>query len=246
MAAEPKWQQNFSSEHPDEWTDEDEVEWQEANASRLAPDDRQLGQILGVVSIGLGLAELLAPRAVGRAIGVGDHPAIMRMVGVREIVTGLGILSERAPGSVGVGARRRRCDGPRAARRSHELARCRSATHRRRHSRCARRRRARRLLRSTLDCVAIHGSGDLRDADDHHQFTARRAVRLLEERREPAAVHGAPGVGVAGQRSRLALGREGARRHDASSGMRRSSTISRSGGSAGARCRARKSRTKAW
>jgi uncharacterized membrane protein len=105
MAAEPKWQQDFSSEHRDssehhaEWTDEDEQEWQEANASRFAPDDRQLGQILGVVSIGLGLAQLLAPRAVGRAIGVGDHPAIMRMVGAREIVTGLGILSERAPGA---------------------------------------------------------------------------------------------------------------------------------------------------
>src|SRR5688572_470739 len=98
MAAEPKWQEDFS-DHPDEWTDEDELEWQEADASRFAPDDRQLGQILGVVSIGLGLAELLAPRAVGRAIGVGDHPAIIRMVGVREIVTGLGILSERAPGA---------------------------------------------------------------------------------------------------------------------------------------------------
>jgi len=98
MAAEPNWQQDFS-DHPDEWTDEDEMEWQEANASRFAPDDRQLGQILGLFSIGLGLAEVLAPRAVGRAIGVGDHPAIMRMVGVRKIVTGLGLLSERAPGA---------------------------------------------------------------------------------------------------------------------------------------------------
>jgi uncharacterized membrane protein len=98
MAAEPKWQQDYS-DHPDEWTDQDEMEWQEANASRFAPDDRQLGQILGLFSVGLGLAEVLAPRAVGRAIGVGDHPAIMRMVGVREIVTGLGLLSERAPGT---------------------------------------------------------------------------------------------------------------------------------------------------
>ena len=98
MAAEPKWQQDFS-DHPDEWTDEDEIEWQEANASRFAPDERQLGQILGLLSVGLGLAQVLAPRALGRAIGVGDHPAIMRMVGVREIVTGLGILSERAPGA---------------------------------------------------------------------------------------------------------------------------------------------------
>lgn len=87
MAAEPNWQQD------------DDEEWQEANASRFAPDDRQLGQLLGWFSVGLGLAELLAPRAVGRAIGVGDHPAIMRMVGVREIVTGLGMLSERAPGT---------------------------------------------------------------------------------------------------------------------------------------------------
>src|ERR1043165_5144357 len=98
MAAEPRWQQDFS-DHPDEWTDADEMEWQEANESRFAPDDRQLGQILGLFSIGLGLAEVLAPRALGRAIGVGDHPSIMRMVGVREIVTGLGILSERPPGA---------------------------------------------------------------------------------------------------------------------------------------------------
>jgi uncharacterized membrane protein len=98
MAAEPQWQQDVS-DHPHEWTDEDEMEWQEANASRFAPDDRQLGQILGWLSVGLGLAELLAPRAVGRAIGVGDHPAIMRMVGVREVVTGIGILSERAAGT---------------------------------------------------------------------------------------------------------------------------------------------------
>jgi uncharacterized membrane protein len=98
MAAEPQWQQDVSDQ-PNEWTDEDEMEWQEANASRFAPDDRQLGQILGWLSVGLGLAELLAPRAVGRAIGVGDHPAIMRMVGVREVVTGIGILSERAAGT---------------------------------------------------------------------------------------------------------------------------------------------------
>jgi uncharacterized membrane protein len=98
MAAEPKWQPDSSDFH-DAWTDEDEEEWQEANASRFAPDDRQLGQILGLFSLGLGLAELLAPRAVGRAIGVGDHPAIVRMCGVRQIVTGLGCLSERAPGA---------------------------------------------------------------------------------------------------------------------------------------------------
>jgi uncharacterized membrane protein len=93
---------DYVDDHADdysEWTDEDEMEWQSAHEPRLQLDDRQLGQALGWFSIGLGLAELLAPRALGRAIGVGDHPAVMRMLGVREIVSGLGLLSERAPGT---------------------------------------------------------------------------------------------------------------------------------------------------
>lgn len=85
-----------------EWQDEDggwsaEVDLEEDPRWRL--DERQLVQALGWFSIGLGLAELLAPRALGRAIGVGDHPGVMRMLGVREIISGLGMLSERAPGT---------------------------------------------------------------------------------------------------------------------------------------------------
>lgn len=78
--------------------------WHEEYAYEQAPrplvqlDDRQLTQTLGWFSIGLGLTQLLAPGALGRAIGVGDHPAVLRMLGVREIVSGLGLLSERAPG----------------------------------------------------------------------------------------------------------------------------------------------------
>jgi uncharacterized membrane protein len=90
--------EQYSDEYAD-WSDEDEMEWQEANASRLRPDDRQLGQLLGWFSIGLGLAELLAPRALGRAIGVGDQSATLRALGVREVVSGLGLLSERKPGA---------------------------------------------------------------------------------------------------------------------------------------------------
>lgn len=92
------YSEEYSEDYSD-WTDEDEMEWQSARFSRLRLDDRQLGQVLGWFSIGLGLAQLLAPRALGRAIGVGDHPAILRMLGMREIVSGLGMLSERAPGS---------------------------------------------------------------------------------------------------------------------------------------------------
>lgn len=94
MAAEPNWEHDYSADH-DAWHDEEGA----TPPARFAPDDRQLGQLLGLLSVGLGLAELLAPRALGRAVGVGDHPAIIRMLGVRGIVTGLGMLSQRAPGN---------------------------------------------------------------------------------------------------------------------------------------------------
>src|SRR5262245_36153686 len=95
MAAEPYWEHDYSADL-DTWHDEEEAE---ARSSRHAPDDHQLGQIVGLLSVGLGLAELLMPRAVGRAVGVGDHPAIIRTLGVRDIVTGLGMLTQRAPGN---------------------------------------------------------------------------------------------------------------------------------------------------
>ena len=86
-----------------EWQDEEgdwELEIDIDEGSRWLPDDRQLVQALGWFSIGLGLAELIAPRVLSRAIGVGDgHTGVMRMLGVREIVSGLGMLSERAPGT---------------------------------------------------------------------------------------------------------------------------------------------------
>jgi uncharacterized membrane protein len=62
-------------------------------------DVRPLDQALGWFSIGLGLMETLAPRSVGRLIGVGDHSALVRLCGLREIASGVGLLSERAPAS---------------------------------------------------------------------------------------------------------------------------------------------------
>jgi uncharacterized membrane protein len=56
-----------------------------------------LDRSLGWFSVGLGMAELLAPRTVGRMIGVGDQSTVLRMCGVREIVSGVGLLSGRAP-----------------------------------------------------------------------------------------------------------------------------------------------------
>ena len=55
---------------------------------------------LGWFSVGLGVTQLVAPRALGRAIGVGDGPGTclaMRAVGLRELMAGFGILSGRKP-----------------------------------------------------------------------------------------------------------------------------------------------------
>lgn len=53
---------------------------------------------LGWFSIGLGLVHLLAPRAVARATGMPEKRiGLMRMVGMRELASGFGILSRRQP-----------------------------------------------------------------------------------------------------------------------------------------------------
>ena len=56
---------------------------------------QSLAVALGWFSIGVGLAQLLAPRALGRAIGVAEYPKLMRTLGAREVAAGLGILSGR-------------------------------------------------------------------------------------------------------------------------------------------------------
>jgi len=62
-------------------------------------EGRALG--LGWFSIGLGLAQLIAPRQMARLIGADeDDPstwATLRAVGVRELTCGVGLLSERNP-----------------------------------------------------------------------------------------------------------------------------------------------------
>src|SRR5215212_5657277 len=50
---------------------------------------------LGWFSIALGVAEFLAPRTVGRLIGVESRAGLMRLMGLREIISGVGILTQR-------------------------------------------------------------------------------------------------------------------------------------------------------
>ncbi|WP_232539900.1 hypothetical protein [Azohydromonas aeria] len=67
------------------------------------PDDghmlpsRRLARGLGWFSIGLGLAEVLAPRLMARATGLHAHESLVKAYGWREIATGVGLLFAKDP-----------------------------------------------------------------------------------------------------------------------------------------------------
>jgi hypothetical protein len=60
--------------------------------SSLGPSDR-LARGLGWFSLGLGIAELIAPRRITRALGMQRMERIVRSYGVREIASGMLCLS---------------------------------------------------------------------------------------------------------------------------------------------------------
>ena len=64
----------------------------ETGPSSLKPADR-LGRALGWFSMGLGLTELLAPKAVTRWLGVEGNEGLVRAYGAREIASGVLCLS---------------------------------------------------------------------------------------------------------------------------------------------------------
>ena len=65
------------------------------------PSGERLGSALGWLSLGLGLAQLFAPRQVARLIGADERNAgtslALRLLGGRELVSGLGLLSQAHP-----------------------------------------------------------------------------------------------------------------------------------------------------
>jgi hypothetical protein len=72
--------------------------------TRLPPEYRDVGKsneplatFLGLFSIGLGLWELAAPRSVSQVTGARFHPRLIQAYGLREIMAGLGIMSDRQP-----------------------------------------------------------------------------------------------------------------------------------------------------
>jgi hypothetical protein len=70
-----------------------------SHAGHRPHDDtaHRLAQGLGWFSIGLGLAELLAPEGVTRPFGMERHTALIRAYGLREIAAGVGILTQPDP-----------------------------------------------------------------------------------------------------------------------------------------------------
>lgn len=62
-------------------------------------NERTIASRLGWFSIGLGLIEVLAPRTLERFLGIRHHGFLLRMMGFREIASGVGILTGRRPSS---------------------------------------------------------------------------------------------------------------------------------------------------
>jgi uncharacterized membrane protein len=63
-------------------------------------DDRgteRLAKALGWFGVGLGVAEIAASRSLGRAIGVPPQPRLFPALGMRELISGIGILAQRRP-----------------------------------------------------------------------------------------------------------------------------------------------------
>jgi len=56
-----------------------------------------LARGLGWFSIGLGLAELVAPRTFTRTLGMQGQERLVQAYGMREIATGIGILASKDP-----------------------------------------------------------------------------------------------------------------------------------------------------
>jgi hypothetical protein len=61
------------------------------------PPEERIARFLGIFSLALGTAELLAPRGVARLIGMPGAAGLLRIFGIREIASGIGILSGQRP-----------------------------------------------------------------------------------------------------------------------------------------------------
>jgi uncharacterized membrane protein len=65
--------------------------------TRASGSPEQLARGLAWLSIGLGIAQVLAPRTVARLVGVPIPVTLTMLCGVREIASGIGILTQEDP-----------------------------------------------------------------------------------------------------------------------------------------------------
>ena len=83
---------------------------------RTKREERPEGQLargLGWLSIAVGVAQVLAPRTVGRLTGMPIPPALMMLCGLREVACGIGILTQPKALAVDERPDRGRRTGPR-------------------------------------------------------------------------------------------------------------------------------------
>ena len=75
------------------------MQFMQSRASRRATVNQQVAQCLGWTSIAIGLTEILAPKQLEKTMGVGNGQVtgILRVLGVREIMHGVDILSHKDP-----------------------------------------------------------------------------------------------------------------------------------------------------
>ena len=64
---------------------------------RRTRSEQQLARGLGWFSIGLGLTEIIAPRFLERFLGLRGHATLIRMMGLREVASGVAILNGPYP-----------------------------------------------------------------------------------------------------------------------------------------------------
>lgn len=67
------------------------------NSRRHGGSVDALARGLGWFSIALGVAELVAPKSLGRALGMEHRAGLLQAYGLREIATGVGILAADDP-----------------------------------------------------------------------------------------------------------------------------------------------------
>src|SRR5690348_9714884 len=66
-------------------------------SSNTKSNEQRLAEGLGWFSIGLGLTEILAPKKLAKAIGVKNRPGLFRIMGLRELTSGVGLLTQPRP-----------------------------------------------------------------------------------------------------------------------------------------------------